>query len=105
VWLARLAHRHSSALQDKRGRFPGMPSVALAGGKGLLAASDVQVTWVFTDVEVSRAAKGCGRLAAAPARLCSACPCENAHPGASAVKQAGGLARRAAPSYGSGTRG
>lgn len=30
----------------KRSRFPGTPSIALAPGKGVLAVSEVLVTWV-----------------------------------------------------------
>jgi hypothetical protein len=92
VWLARLARRQSAALQDKRSRFPGMPSVALAGGKGLLAASDVQVTWVFTDVEV-----GSGWSAAAGPQHQKLCA------GARLRRRAAPAARRAARSCGSGT--
>ena len=40
-------------MSAKRSRFPGMPSVALNKGRGMLALSDILVTWVVTDVEGS----------------------------------------------------
>eukprot|EP00879_Flechtneria_rotunda_P021599 GHRR01022766.1.p1 GENE.GHRR01022766.1~~GHRR01022766.1.p1 ORF type:complete len:422 (+),score=112.17 GHRR01022766.1:186-1451(+) len=40
-------------MQAKRSRFPGTPSIALTKGRGVLAVSDVMVTWVVTDVEGS----------------------------------------------------
>ncbi len=56
MWLSKVAQKHTAAMNDKRSRFPGMPSIELASGKGLLSASDVRVTWVFTDVEVRQQA-------------------------------------------------
>ena len=37
-------------MEWKRRRLPGMPEVALEDGQGMLALSDVMVSWVFTDV-------------------------------------------------------
>eukprot|EP00775_Hariotina_reticulata_P012225 gene12225-12363_t len=44
------AHAAAGALLAKKSRFPGLPSVALAQGRGMLAVADVIVTWVVTDV-------------------------------------------------------
>lgn len=40
-------------MQRKRGKVPGTPGMALASGRGVLAMSDVTVTWVCTDVASS----------------------------------------------------
>lgn len=53
TWLQVLARKKSALLTAKQGRFPGTPSIALSKGKGVLALSDVLVTWVVTDVEGS----------------------------------------------------
>jgi hypothetical protein len=44
------ANAAAGILLAKKSRFPGLPTVALAQGRGMLAVSDVTVTWVVTDV-------------------------------------------------------
>lgn len=43
-------------LMAKRSRFPGTPSIALAKGRGVLAVSEVLVTWVSSHVFTTTAA-------------------------------------------------
>ena len=47
------AGQDALSVRAKLSRFPGMPSVALSKGRGVLALSDIMVTWVVTDVEGS----------------------------------------------------
>ncbi|KXZ45229.1 hypothetical protein GPECTOR_57g519 [Gonium pectorale] len=51
--LNRVVRRKEAEMARKRSKVPGTPGVVLQNGRGLLALSDVMVTWVVTDVAAS----------------------------------------------------